>query len=163
MTQFRSHKAVQEYLANRGRITLLFSGVVVAVSILLFFYIWQYTKMVEIQIAIRAIRKQHTRLNEVLEGMLVERAKLTAMARIEALARDQLGMIPPSAENVQFLSSRGMVVAPRDRPVDPVPVAPPPGPGDPTARPAPGVRGSSAMPGDEGLSENQMDDAMYNY
>ncbi|MBI3893383.1 MAG: cell division protein FtsL [Candidatus Wallbacteria bacterium] len=167
MTQFRSHKAVQEYLANRGKITLLFSGVVLTVSILLFFYIWQYTKMVEIQIAIREVRKKHNRQNEQLEGMLVERAKLTAMARIDALARDRLGMLVPSSDNVQFLTRRGMVLAPKDRPVEPVPGAPPPGTADPATHSTPGggppaTAAATSQP-DGNLSENQPEEGLYNY
>lgn len=159
MRQFRSHRAVQEYLANRGKITLLFSGVVISISILVFFYIWQYTKMVEIQIAIRDVRKQRNAQNEQLESLQVERAKLTAMARVENLARTRLGMLPPSRENIQFLTPRGLVVAPRERPMDPVPTGPPPG-----ADGAPLVAGAQARSAsDEGLSEQQMEDSMYRY
>ncbi|MBI4870516.1 MAG: cell division protein FtsL [Candidatus Riflebacteria bacterium] len=133
MSQFRSPSAVQEYLANRGKITLLFSGVVLTVSVMLFFYIWQYTKMVEIQIAIREVRKQRNLQNEQLEMMQVERAKLMAISRVDSLARERLGMIPPCRDNIQFLTTRGMVVAPKEKPPEPIPQAPPPAP-NPRAR-----------------------------
>lgn len=169
MTQFRSHKAVQEYLANRGKITLLFSGVVVTVSILLFFYIWQYTKMVEIQIAIREVQKQRKVQNEQLENLQVERAKLMAIARIESLAREKLGMVSPSRANIQFLTRAGMVCAPKDRPIEPVQILPPPGaptgasPGQASPARAASAAAAAAAVVNDPMSERQIDDVLYAY
>ncbi len=160
MTRFRSHKAVQEYLANRGRITLLFSGVVVTVSILLFFYVWQFTRMVEIQIGIRDVRKARSRLNLALEAMEVERAKLTAIARIDKLARTQLNMVPPSRENIQYLTENGMVVAPEEGSPKEVSTA---ATLEADLRRARERQSAAQPPPVDPLNESQIHDAIYRY
>jgi len=52
--------AIQEYLWNRGRITLLYIIAIVLIMVMLSVYIWQFVRMVEIQMSIETIDREMT-------------------------------------------------------------------------------------------------------
>lgn len=122
MPRFNTHKAFQDYLATRGRMILIYSGSVFALSALLVLYVWQYVQMVEIQMQTFDVRKQHQLLEEDIERLTMQKESLLSLDRVEQFASTRLGMVPASRENVRFLTHKGILHAPGMTPKRPTPL-----------------------------------------
>ena len=99
--------AVQEYLWNRGRITFLYIIAILLVVVMLSVYVWQYIRMVEIQMDIKELDKEKGRIKERLVTLQLEKARLSRLERIDIAAQERLGMHAPAKENVIYLSTSG--------------------------------------------------------
>ena len=99
--------AVQEYLWNRGRITLLYIIAILLIVVMLSVYVWQYIRMVEIQMDIKGLEKEKGRVKERLVTLQLEKARLSRLERIDIAAQERLGMHAPGKENVVYLSTPG--------------------------------------------------------
>ena len=97
------NQAAREAAAARGRTTFLFACAVLASSILLCVYIWQYTRMVEIQTDISKQERQIREAREKLQYLLLEREMLARLERIDFTAQERLNMIVPGSENLRYL------------------------------------------------------------
>ena len=66
-------------------------------------YVWSNHQSVREGYAISELHKERTRLMEMNREYKVELANLTALDRLEHLAKKQLGLVAPSASQVQVL------------------------------------------------------------
>lgn len=64
------------------------------------FYLWQRYQYVALGYEVSALRREKARLEEALEPLEVEAAYLSRLERIERVARSELGMRPPRADQV---------------------------------------------------------------
>ena len=99
--------AVQEYLWNRGRITFLYIIAILLVVVMLSVYVWQYIRMVEIQMDIKELDKEKGRIKERLVTLQLEKARLSRLERIDIAAQERLGMHAPGKDHVIYLSTSG--------------------------------------------------------
>lgn len=83
--QSRRRKLVRLYLLATILLSLMFS-----------LYIWQYTKMVEVRLQIRTLIGRCESLETNNAVLRAEISKLTALERIEKVARQDLGMVDPT-------------------------------------------------------------------
>lgn len=95
--------ALQNYIRNRRRLVLLYLLAVCAASSMVFFYVWQHVKMVEVEKAIMRVRRENARLKEEIDLLVAERARLGRLERVETDARVKLGMEAPGKEQVWYL------------------------------------------------------------
>ena len=108
----KSQKAVQEYLRNRRRVTVMFFLGLSTVSLMLVFYIYQYMQMLEIQLAIAKLQKERHGLQEQIEVKQAERETLGRLERVEEIATRKLGMGLPAKEQMWYIP---VTSAPMDR------------------------------------------------
>ncbi len=78
-------------LASIGRVAAVFLIVVVATLS----YLWQHAHMVSLGYQVEAQRTALGKLSHHRAELLLEVASLSALPRIERIAREQLGMEPP--------------------------------------------------------------------
>lgn len=98
--------AVQEYLWNRGRITFLFIASVILLVVILSIYIWQYLRMVEIQMAIKKADTESAAIRERMQFLQLRKAELSRLERVELTAQERLGMVQAGKESVIYLPVR---------------------------------------------------------
>ena len=89
--------------AAQGRTTFIFACAVLAASSLLSVYIWQYTRMVEVQMQITRTEKEIRLLHEQLEYLQLQREQLARLERIDFTAQERLDMIVPGRANLRYL------------------------------------------------------------
>lgn len=64
------------------------------------FFVWQRYQFVHLGFTVHKLREQRAALEERIEPLRVEVEYLSRLERIDALAREQLGMRPPSPSQV---------------------------------------------------------------
>ena len=99
----KSQKALQDYVRARRRVTVLGLAGVSTISLMLVFYIYQYMQVMEIQLAISKLKKEHDALQEQIEVRQAERATLARLERIEEIATRKLGMGLPAKEQMWYI------------------------------------------------------------
>lgn len=99
----RSQQALQDYLQSRRRMIVLFCGGIVLVGVMLFGYVWQYVKLVEIQMRITQTQKELTALLEQIDLIEAERARLARLDRVEEVATQRLGMALPAKHQLWYI------------------------------------------------------------
>jgi len=67
------------------------------------FYLWQRFQFTKLGFEVVRLRQQKARLEERIEPLQVEVDYLSRLERIDALAREQLGMRPPAPGEVIVL------------------------------------------------------------
>lgn len=87
---------------RRRRMLRLYMTAILLVSMMLTMYIWQQTKMVEIRLRLQISEKRIDSLETNNAVVRAEISKLQSIARIEMVARTELGMIPP--QRICYLS-----------------------------------------------------------
>ncbi|MDH5525933.1 MAG: cell division protein FtsL [Nitrospirota bacterium] len=82
--------------AGLGR-TALFRALVVAVLVVgaTFVYLWQHMVMVDLGYRVEKARTELAELQHRHSELQLESASLSELARIERIARDELGMVAP--------------------------------------------------------------------
>jgi cell division protein FtsL len=99
----KNQKALQEYLRNRRRTTLLYILGITTTCLMLVFYIYQYMQVMEIQQAIAKLQKERLALQDQIEVKQAERASLGRLERIEEIATRKLGMGLPAKEQMWYI------------------------------------------------------------
>ncbi len=67
-------------------------------------YVWSFVKMVEIRVGLNKLNDEYKKVSKERDNLMAERAKLSAMNRIEQIARSQLMMnLPTQVEYVSLL------------------------------------------------------------
>ena len=69
------------------------------------FYLWQRYQFIRLGYEVERLRADKSRLEEIIEPLRVEAEYLARPQRIEALARERLGMRPPTSRQVIRLES----------------------------------------------------------
>jgi cell division protein FtsL len=84
---------------SRELLRFLFYGAAIAVPLL--GYVWQRVDFLRVSYAVERLEKRQQELTETSNQMTVERSTLLGHARIERMARKQLGMIEPAPDDVR--------------------------------------------------------------
>lgn len=80
--------------------------VVLCASVLTFgalFYLWQRFQFVSLGFEVSELRQRKARLEEQLAPLKVEVEYLSRLERIDALARNRLGMRPPRPSQIKII------------------------------------------------------------
>lgn len=99
-------------MSNRGRMTFLYIVAVCLLVIMLLVYVWQYIRMVEIQMSIKDIDVEMRTISERLEVLGFEKARLSRLERIDFAAQERLDMRAPGKDDIVYLAPRSPVVPP---------------------------------------------------
>lgn len=81
--------------ARRRRILRLYLTAMILLSLMLTLYIWQSTKIVEIKIHLKDLLARSESLETNCAVLRADVSKLQALSRIEAVAKNELGMVVP--------------------------------------------------------------------
>lgn len=74
---------------------------IVAIGILTF-YVWYQTESVKLGLDIDHCDRQIRELEESIEALKLERAKLLDPARVEQIAREKLGLVEPADADISY-------------------------------------------------------------
>ena len=80
-------------LRNRWHIIRLYLTAILLLGAMFTVYVWQSTKMVEIKLRIKAVEGDITNLENANADLRGEISKLQSLARIETVAKTDLGMV----------------------------------------------------------------------
>ncbi len=81
--------------SRRQKLVRLYLTATLLLSLMLSLYIWQYTKMVEVKLRLEQLEKKRQSIETSNAVVAAEISKLTALDRIERIAREELGMVVP--------------------------------------------------------------------
>ncbi|HNX75288.1 MAG TPA: cell division protein FtsL [Candidatus Rifleibacterium sp.] len=84
-----------ETTSRRRQIIRLYLTAILLLSAMLTVYIWQSTKMVEVKLRIKNVEKDISNIENANADLRAEISKLQSLARIETVAKTELGMIIP--------------------------------------------------------------------
>ena len=84
-----------ETFSRRRQILRLYLTAILLLSAMLTVYIWQSTKMVEVKLRIKSVEKNISNLENGNADLRAEISKLQSLARIETVAKTELGMVIP--------------------------------------------------------------------
>ncbi len=86
---------------------LAVGGALAAAAIgLLTFYVWYQTESVKLGLDIDRRDKQIREVQESIEALKLERARLLDPARVEKIAREQLGLVEPADSDLSYRGRR---------------------------------------------------------
>ncbi len=98
--RWRNVHLAREYDTRRGRgLWALLLGIVAAAAPVIG-YVVQQNSYVQVQYRIEELRRRQNELREQERRLRIERAALEALPRVEALARERLGLTPPQSGQV---------------------------------------------------------------
>jgi cell division protein FtsL len=80
-------------MRNRWHIIRLYLTAILLLGAMFTVYVWQSTKMVEIKLRIKAVEGDINTLENANADLRGEISKLQSLARIEAVAKSDLGMV----------------------------------------------------------------------
>ncbi len=87
--------SISEGTARRRQIIRLYLTAILLLSAMLTVYIWQSTKMVEVKLRIKNAEKVISNTENANADLRAEISKLQSLARIETVAKTELGMVIP--------------------------------------------------------------------
>jgi cell division protein FtsL len=70
-------------------------------AVVIFLYAWQHFQCIQLSYQMESLESQQAQLNELNHQLTLEAASLRSPARIDAIARGQLGMTAPAADQLQ--------------------------------------------------------------
>lgn len=92
----RPAEEIQPALQKRRRqLIRLYLTAIILLSMMFTLYVWQSTKMIEVKLRIKKIEKDISNIENGNADLRAEISKLQSLARIETVARNELGMIVP--------------------------------------------------------------------
>ena len=97
-----NRKAGVSFLADNGRFTFVFSVTFIFVIFALLF-VWTNHESVQVGYSISALQKEQTDLTDANRKLKVELANLTALYRLEKVAKEELGMVTPGPEQLRVI------------------------------------------------------------
>lgn len=80
---------------RRRQMIRLYLTFILLLSMMFTVYLWQSTKMVEVKLRIKGVEKDIENLENGNADLRAEISKLQSLARIETVAKKDLGMIEP--------------------------------------------------------------------
>ncbi len=78
------------------------SGILV-ISLVLFLYVWQHMQVVKLSYEVQALKQQKQQLTNDYYYLKYKMGDVNSMARVEKVAREQLGMDTPRTDQVVIL------------------------------------------------------------
>ncbi|MDN5278922.1 MAG: Cell division protein FtsL [Clostridiales bacterium] len=82
-------------IAKRRQMIRLYLTAILLLSMMFTLYVWQSTKMIEVKLRIKKAEKNISVLENGNSDLRAEISKLQSLARIETVAKNDLGMIVP--------------------------------------------------------------------
>ena len=76
---------------------------ILAVSFILFFYVWQHMQVVKLGYEVQALKTQKQQLTNEYYYMKYKMHDVNSLSRIEQIAHEQLGMETPKTDQVVIL------------------------------------------------------------
>ena len=108
-----NRRLVMERDHGRVRELLLAMGLSGLMLIPLLLYVWQNVEWIRIGYRVERLQKQHDHLVELNHKLILERAYLESLARVERVATEELGLAMPPAGTVVMMT--GVHSVPPDR------------------------------------------------
>ena len=107
-------KRTQQTKSGGGgtRIRALLLGVFVMLAFSLLFSAWMRTQVTQQGYRLSQLTQEHQKLLRSREELTFQSARLRNPARIEALAREELQMAPPTSDQIVVLATRKMPTQP---------------------------------------------------
>ncbi|EKD83266.1 MAG: hypothetical protein ACD_39C00782G0001 [uncultured bacterium] len=81
---------------QRWHIIRLYLTTILLLSAMFTVYVWQSTKMVEVKLRIKSVENDINNLENANADLRGEISKLQSLARIESVAKNDLGMVEPT-------------------------------------------------------------------
>ncbi len=85
-----------------------------AILVPVLFYVWQQVEYIRYGYQLEQLRSEKNRLLEWNRQLELERATLLNLGRVEKVAADKLGLVPPSSKNTVKIRLSGDSGAPQD-------------------------------------------------
>lgn len=76
------------------------AGWLLFITALALFYVWSRVQVVELGYELTAMKQQANELNKQISNLELEIGKLKSPLRLESIAKKELGMQPPAAEQI---------------------------------------------------------------
>jgi cell division protein FtsL len=87
---------------------LALGGALAAMAIgILVFYVWYQTESVKLGLDINGCDQRIRELEESIESLKLERARLLDPARVEQIAREKLGLVEPADADIIYRRADG--------------------------------------------------------
>ncbi len=96
-------RAGSETRQDADRLAYLYSATVFGLALLVLIYVGQYMEIVQVQLEISRHEQETSRDQERTERLLVRRAELARLGRLEFAAQERLGLVLPGQGNVRYL------------------------------------------------------------
>lgn len=94
----------ERFLGNQRRITFSFVAVFSFASALLFLYVFQHMQLLELVNRNEHLKRRIAALGKLSDKYQQEEVMLSSLQRIEFIAREQLGMRSPTANDRLYLN-----------------------------------------------------------
>ncbi len=78
-------------------------GGVLALSLFLFFYVWQHMQAVKLGYEVQELKMEKQELTNQYYYLKFQMYDVNSLTRVEKVARDQLGMVTPRADQIVIL------------------------------------------------------------
>jgi cell division protein FtsL len=92
---------------RRSSTAVLIVACAVVLSVGAVFFVWQRYQFIRLGFIVHALREQQAAIADRIEPLRVEVEYLSRLERIDALARQQLGMRPPTPSQVIVIEGYG--------------------------------------------------------
>ncbi len=83
---------------------------ILALSLFLFFYVWQHMQVVKLSYEVQGLRSQKQTLTNQYYYLKYKMYDVDSLSKVESIARDQLGMVTPRTDQVVILSDNDSLV-----------------------------------------------------
>ena len=70
-------------------------------AVVIFLYAWQHFQCIQLNYQVESLKSRQAQMTELHRQLTLEAASLRAPERIDAIARQQLGMMAPAADQLQ--------------------------------------------------------------
>lgn len=96
--------SIKKISQSKKTLVLFYVLIAVLLCTMVLAYVWSFVKMVEIRVGLNKLNAEYKNIVKERDNLMAERAKLSAMNRIEQIARTQLLMnLPTQVEYVSLL------------------------------------------------------------
>ncbi len=99
--------SIKKISQNKKNLVFFYILIAVLLCTMVLAYVWSFVKMVEIRVVLNKFNSRYKDALKERDNLMAERAKLSAMNRIEQIARSQLMMnLPTQVEYVSLLQNQ---------------------------------------------------------
>ncbi len=99
--------SIKKISQSRKNVVFFYILIAILLCTMVLAYVWSFVKMVEIRVGLNKLNDEYKKIVKERDNLIAERAKLSAMNRIEQIARTQLMMnLPTQVEYVSLLQPR---------------------------------------------------------
>lgn len=81
---------------------------VMALSFLLFFYVWQHMQVVKLGYEVQELKTEKQQLTNQYYYLKYQMYDVNSLSRVEKVAREQLGMVTPRADQIVIMDDESI-------------------------------------------------------